>query len=759
MRKILISILILSIFITSCGANTSNVFNSKQKGGYNYVKDNTYYYVSNDGTRYVFGIDSVENNKAYTSRKSRIELQELQNFGFGGFFSGFNFGLTETKSIEERFKEKNYYPNNYINFNNDLTILEYNYDYDMNSLNINISTNSIVKKESVKRLINSEEDLKKDNENNNEIVIDDSVDEKIDSIVLDESEFNPFDMDELFATPSETFISDDNISTESDIDIVDEISVEENNKLESINFIRRDRYYFDEKNNDLYYINNINEFYKYNIYNYNNDLIDDNIENIKIFDKDNIVYYKKIHDNNDKYIYMIVFYSIDKGIINKIEINNIEDVIFDNYNKDIIYYTVNEDNKKLYSFNKKGETQLIDTNIKNVYGKTKKYLYYSKDDEIRIPYSYFLIDNVSSGEWLGEEPKLSNYKLNDDPFSLDFDIDAYTQVRMAYKYKEKFLNDRKKYVEKNIENIKNNDFIIYADKLYSFDGKNTNKINDDYIRNVYIVDSDNDILYFETDNNIYNYQIEKKTLGEFVTSNTMIDNYINNLVEETRKEFLFYVSNNNKISKVHDLEFYRGYVDKMSQLYYDSKNRARMIMDEKRNICFFDNKIYIVGKSYKTDNNVTYCIDLINNKEFFADSINMAGFSNIKFIDYINDPIYILYNNDNEGVLKYGIKDISRRVIVDSVAIDSYKNKIAYVINNDNNINGELHMQELKNLSNDNIVSNNAFYYNIVFDSLTNDLCFLVNFDENEEYGTFLTFDSNNKLNFIDDEVMYILKN
>ena len=251
---------------------------------------------------------------------------------------------------------------------------------------------------------------------------------------------------------------------------------------------------------------------------------------------------------------------------------------------------------------------------------------------------------------------------------------------------------------------------------------------------------------------------KKKTLGEFVTANTLIDQYIEELFEETKKQFLSFVKKENQISSISDLDLYRGYIDKSSPLYYDSKYRNTINEKEKRMIVAIDNKIYLKSISNKNENNVSYSIELSKDIILFPDSINMEGYENIKIIDYIGDAVYIIYN-DNVGILKHGFKTIGNNVVVDSVIINNAKNKIAYVEQTENNVSGILHRVDIKNNYEDFIVSKNAFYYNLCFDSITDELCYLVDFNEIEEYGVFLIIDNNNKITFIDDEVTYIIKN
>ena len=755
MRRIITSILLVSMILTSCNANTRNVSANKQRGSYNYVKDNTYYMVTNDGVRYTFGNDSVENNEAYTNRKNRREVEELDKLGLGSFFSGFNFGFgLNSKTIKEKYDEKNYYPNNYIDFDKNLTFLEYNFNKQENLITLNISTDSIIKKDVVKKVIKDESELLKESENeetsenetslndDNTIEIDDQIYDKIDSMILDEEN-----------------IIDDSIQISTESEIIEQYEeIEALRRLDNLYSIGKNNYYFDKKNNNIYYKSVENEFTKYNIYTYEKEILDKNLDQIRIYDEDNIVYNKTIYKENWDNESELVFFSIKNGIEKVYKLPSIRQIIYDDYNKDKIYIYTNEDIRSLYIITKKDGMKLIEENVNDIYGITKKNIYYSKTDTIKIPYNVFLIDNVSSGEWLGEEPILNNYKNNDDPLSFDYDIDGYTAARFAYKYKEKFLNDRKKYVDRNIENIKNNNYEYGIYKLYSYDGKSINEVNENYIRKVYVVDGDKDIIYYETDYNLMNIPISKKTLGEFVTSNTLIDQYIENLFEETKKQYLSFVKNDNQISSIKDLDLYRGYIDKMSPLYYDSKYRNSIKEKEKRNIIAINNKVYINGVSNKKESNVAYSIDLSKDSILFPDTINMEGYEKIRIIDYINEPVYILYN-DNYGILKHGVKTISNNVVVDSVVLNNAKSKIAYVELTESNVNGILHRIDIKNNYEDYIVSKNAFYYNLCFDNKTDELCYIVNFDETEEYGIFLTIDDNNKITFIDDEVNYIIKN
>ena len=755
MRRIITSVLLVSMILTSCNVNTKNVSANKQRGSYNYVKDNTYYLVTNDGVRYTYGNDSVENNEAYTNRKNRKEMEELNKLGFADFFSGFNFGFgLNSKTIKEKYEEKNYYPDNYINFDKNLTLLEYNFNKQENLITLNISTDSIIKKDVVKKVIKDESELlnKSDgeeisekeasNNDDNTIEIDDQIYDKIDSMILDEND-----------------IIDDNIQISSESEIIEQYEeIEGLKRLDNLYSIGKNNYYFDKKNNNIYYKSVENEFTKYNIYTYEKEIIDTGIDEIRIYDDDNIVYNKIIFKENGDNENELVFFSIKNGIEKVYKLPSIRQVIYDEYNKDKIYIYTNEDIRSLYIITKKDGIKLIEENVNDVYGITKKNIYYSKTDMIKIPYNVFLIDNVSSGEWLGEEPIISDYKNNDDPLSFDYDIDGYTAARFSYKYKEKFLTDRKKYVERNIENIKSNNYEYNINKLYSYDGKSINAISENYIRKVYILDAYKDLIYYETDYNLMNMPITKKTLGEFVTANILIDQYIESLFEETKKQYLSFVKNDNQISNIKDLDLYRGYIDKMSPLYYDSKYRNSINEKEKRNIIEINNKVYINGVSNKNESNVAYSIDLSKDSILFPYTINMDGYDKIKIIDYINEPLYILYN-DNYGLIKHGFKTISNNVVVDSVVLNNAKNKIAYVELTESNVNGILHRIDIKNNYEDFIVSKNAFYYNLCFDSITDELCYIVNYDETEEYGIFLTIDDNNKITFIDDEVIYIIKN
>ena len=760
MRKIITSVLFVTMILTSCNVNTKNISTNKQRGSYNYVKDNTYYMVTQDGLRYTFGNDSVESNEAYTNRKNRREVEELEKMGLGSFFSGFNFGFgLNFKSIKEKYSEKNYYPQNYIDFDKNLTFLEYNYNKQENLITLNISTNSIIKKDAVKKsIVNEDEIINKINDeeikevettNNQEnidetIEIDDEIYDKIDSMILDENLYDDKEDNNIISTESE---------------IIDEYEeIETIKRLDNLYSIGRNNYYFDKNTNNIYFKSIENEFTKYNIYTYDKEVLDAGLDEIRIYDKDNIVYNKIIYKENGDNEYELVFFSVKNGIEKVYKLPSIRKIIYDDYNKDKVYIYTNDDIRSLYLLTKKDDMKLIDENVIDVYGITKKNIYYSKTDTIKIPYNVFLIDNVSSGEWLGEEPIFNNYKNSDDPLSFDYDIDGYTAARFAYKYKEKFLNDRKKYGDRNIENIKNNNFEYGIYKLYLYDGKNIKEVNENYVRKVYIVDGDKDIVYYETDSSLMSFPITKKTLGEFVTANTLIDQYIEELFEETKKQFLSFVKKDNQISNIKDLDLYRGYIDKMSPLYYDSKYRNTISEKEKRNIITNNNKLYINGVSNKNESSITYSIDLSKDSILFPDTINMDGYDKIKIIDYINEPVYILYNNDN-GTLKHGFKTISNNVVVDSVVLNNAKNKIAYIELTDSNVSGILHRVDIKNNYEDYIVSKNAFYYNLCFDSITDELCYIVNFNETEEFGTFLTIDDNNKITFIDDEVTYIIKN
>ena len=611
----------------------------------------------------------------------------------------------------------------------------------------------------MKKDIQNEDELLQKNNDNESIVIessgntdetveiDDQIFEKIDSIVLDENE-----------TPNLEEIEEDlKVSSESEIiDISNELN--EVKKLDGLYTIGKNNYYFDKKNNTIYYKSVENNFAKYNIYTYDKEIIDTGLDKIKLYDKDNIVYSKVLYDETGDVGYEIVFYSIKNGMENRYKLSSVRQIYFDDYNKDKVYVLTNHESRSLYLITNKNGMSLIDENVSDVYGVTKKSIYYSKYEDAGIPYNLFLIDNVSSGEWLGEEPVLSDYKNNDDPFSFDYDIDGYTAARFAYKYKEKFLNDRKKYVDKNIENIKSNDYKYSLNKLYSYDGKNKNVLNENYVRNVYILSGEKDIVYFETDTNLMTMPISKKTLGEFVIGDVLIDQYIEGYFDETKKEFLSFIKNDNHISNIKDLDLYRGYIDKSSSLYYDSKYRQAMREKEKRNINIFDDIVFINSTSNTTERSMAYSFKLSKDNIIFPAPINMDTFDKIKIIDYIDEPIYIVYN-DNAGTLKHGIRTISSNVIVDSVITNSAKNKIAYIEPTDSNVNGILHRVNIKNNYEDYIVSKNAFYYNLCFDTMDDSLCYLINFIENEEYGTFLTIDNNNKITFIDDEVTYIIKN
>ena len=767
MRKLINVILIMLLVLTSCGINKSNTNINKNKGSYNYVKDNTYYLVLDDGTRYAFGNDTVLNNTAYQDRKNRRQMEELDSLGYFDMFFGFNmggFGFFDKKTIKDKFEEKDYYPNNFIDYNKDLTILENEYNVKDNKIKLVISTGSITKKDVVKKEIANEDELtnvnKKEVEESNEsnesiesientIDVDIETDEKIDSIVLGEDELNINETEDNENISIENF-EKYTISTSSEVD--------DNNKLDYLNSIEKNNYYIDEKNGDIYFLSFDNEFIKFSFITYEKELIDDNIYKIKIYDRNNIMYAEKTSDSENLDIYNIVLYSIDDGVKNTIELKNIRNIIYDDINKDKMYLVVNESQNNLYKCDKNGKLELIDTDINNVYGITKNKIYYSKYTNAIYPYSMFLIDNVSTGEWLGEEPDLKNYKLNDDPLSFEIDLNRYIQDRFNYKYKEKFLNDRRKYVDKYIKRIKDEDYEYSIEKICSYDGKDIIDVVDDYVRNVYILDKDNDIVYIETDMSLKSIPIQKKTLGEFVVSDTVIDQYLDNLFNETKMQYLYYIVNNNNVSNIKDLDLFRGYVDKTSQLFYDTKYRQTLKEKEIRKVKVFGNEVFINGVSNELDKEVSYKFSLSKDNVIFPDIINMNDYKKIKFIDYIDEPLYILYN-ENYGVLKYGIKNIAENVIVDSVTVDNTRSKIAFIEKNESNVNGILHRVDIKDNFTDYIVSNNAFYYNLFFDSMTNDLCFLINFDEKEEYGSFLTINDNNNITFIDDEVMYILKN
>lgn len=696
-KSLLLSFAIISLLLSACA--TDNVKTSKKSSGdIYYVKDNSYYVTKKDGTRYVLSEDDVEYNAAYTKRKNKEIYDSQDIIDFNMFFEFMTIELDQNKSsLLKKFEDRNYSPDNYFDFSKNLSVTEKGYNETTKSFSFNISTTSIVKRESIKEAIDDE------------------------SIYIGkESKNEPING--------------------SNIDI-----------LNGVNNIHQNEYYHDIKNNCIYYYTSEHEFKCYNYENINDILIDSSVNRIRMYGK-NVIYFK----NNS-----VVFYTIGKGIEVSYDIEKYNNVYFKKDDSENVYVSSYNDGLNLYIVNKKTGIKLIDEGLDKIFGVTKNKIFYSKVSYNNLPYKNVLIDDVSTGEYLGEEPILEKYKLNDDPLSPEYDLDKYIPDRFAYKIKEKYLNDRKNYIDKYINGIKDGGEEIAVKTLVCSDGNNKSVINEDGVVNVIILDYEKDIIYYETDLNLGSLSIEKKRLSEFVTSSYSIDNYISQLIYNVKKQYLYYIYKAGTIHHINGLDLYRKFIEKDSFLLYDAEHNKTLNELEIRDIHYEKDNVFISGVSASDYNKVAYNITIDKNKELFADAINMNGYNDINYIGFLDSPIYLLEGENNITVLRHGIKELSKNVYLGSVVINDKKSAIAYVVKNSDdeiNYNGELHKVNVKNNDEDTIISEKAFAYNVVFDSDTGDLLYLLNYSAEEDVGTLICVDSNNKKYFIDDKVLYILK-
>ena len=754
-KSLLLSFAIISLLLSACA--TDNVKTSKKTSGdIYYVKDNSYYVTKKDGTRYVLSEDDIEYNAAYTKRKNKEIVESSGGFDFGMIFGELSLGFeTKTQSIEERYKNKNYSPINYYDFKNNRSIVEIDYNNGTKTFTYKISTDSIISKDIVKKSIDNEKEYLVE-ETTEETIVDAGFNDLFGDIFPEEfnqignNENNGIENESLYqeddymmeATPSEIIAAE---ATESEIPTEEE-------KIDRIYSLKEGEYYHDVKNNSIYYLN-VNDFNVYNYVKQKKELIDTDVIRIKMYGE-NIVYLK-----NNK----VVFYNIKKGIVSSFDFDTekLYNAYFKKDDHNNIYISIYDEILKLYLVNKKDGVKLIDENIDKIFGLTKNRIFYSKPNIITLPYKDILIDDVSTGEFMGEEPILKNYRLNDDPMSFEFDIEKYTADRFSYKIKEKYYNDRKNYINRYVEGIKNGSEEIMTKSLISSDGTNNEVINADGIVNFYILDEDKDVIYFETDLSLDIIPIDKKHLSEFVVSSYTVDSFITSIIDNRKKKFSHYVDKAGVVYHINDLDLYRKYIERESKLLYDAEYNRLLSELEKRDIYYENDKIFLSGIASGADSKSAYVFTLEKTKEIFADSINIKGYKDIHFVGFIDNPVYLLEDENNTSVLKLGIKELSKNVYLGSVVINDKKTSIAYVVNNSNddiNYNGELHKVNVKNNDEDTIISEKAFAYNVVFDSDTGDLLYLLNYSAEEDMGTLICVDTNNKKYFIDDKVLYVLK-
>ena len=481
----------------------------------------------------------------------------------------------------------------------------------------------------------------------------------------------------------------------------------------------------------LYVKNNKNQKDLY-CYDFNNEkLVVENISEFYANDEMNKIYFAA---NNEIYYTEDILNNKTLIATNSQIIKDENDIPFDKIlninNFNYIYYKKNTDKNmcNLYKKYINKDDILIAENIHNniIYFYNEDFIYFNKAEKEEIKVSEYVIDDIKDGSFYNTEPNINDYRSGF--FGMFTDYFSYYQARNAYDSIKNYIDKNPDTIKKYNDQIEKGTFNDTCDRLYYYDGVNTNQISNHIIKTIKKANTYKPYIYFESyaDNNI---NTNKVKLSDIIKSNLTVNNYMKTI-------------RNNQLT------------DKY--IYHQS------IGTKIENICGNVEEIYKIKKYFviKTRDGIysgIYRLNLDMNKVCVAELFARVMTNEMKVYasPYSEDIVYSVSNGGNNAYIYRNQERIEDNGHKDYIYLSNDLQYVTFISNYDNVENiGLLKIHRNGKIE---IVDENVLVSSIKTNASNGELNYINEFDKINLCGKYIKYDKYGKRKTISKEVMNII--